>query len=63
MSIIGSDLTPDDHELIEYARAIVDDNTDGEDGAHTMGAAVRTTDGAMYGTGAFSGRTGDLGGT
>jgi cytidine deaminase len=42
-------LTPDDLELIEFARQIVDANTDGEDGVHTMGAAVRGADGRMYG--------------
>jgi cytidine deaminase len=49
MSIPSSDLTPADVELIEFARRIVDANTDGEDGVHTMGAAVRATDGQMYG--------------
>lgn len=43
------DLTDDDRELIEYARSIVDSNTDGPDGVHTMGAAVRGVDGRMYG--------------
>jgi cytidine deaminase len=44
-----SELTPADHELIAYARGIVDANTDGEGGVHTMGAAVRGADGRMYG--------------
>jgi cytidine deaminase len=43
------ELTADDLELISLARRIVDANTDGEDGVHTMGAAVRATDGQMYG--------------
>lgn len=43
------ELTPQDQELIEFARQIVDANTDGEDGVHTMGAAVRAADGKMYG--------------
>jgi cytidine deaminase len=43
------DLTDDDRELIEYARTIVDANTDGVDGVHTMGAAVRGLDGRIYG--------------
>jgi cytidine deaminase len=46
------ELTADDVELIEFARQIVDANTDGEDGGdgvHTMGAAVRAADGQMYG--------------
>ncbi|MEU6202533.1 cytidine deaminase [Micromonospora musae] len=42
-------LTDDDRELIEYARQIVDANTDGVDGVHTVGAAVRGVDGRMYG--------------
>ncbi|HYJ68108.1 MAG TPA: cytidine deaminase [Nocardioidaceae bacterium] len=49
MSTIGRELTSDDRELIEYARAIIDGNTDGEHGVHTMGAAVRAADGTMYG--------------
>ena len=34
------ELTAEDRELIEFARAIVDAHTDGEFGVHTMGAAV-----------------------
>ncbi|MEV4263619.1 cytidine deaminase [Kribbella sp. NPDC049584] len=41
-------LTDDDSELIELARRTVDANTDGPDGVHTMGAAVRGIDGRMY---------------
>ena len=41
-------LTDDDRELIELARRTVDANTDGPDGVHTMGAAVRGADGRMY---------------
>jgi cytidine deaminase len=43
--------TIDDIELIEFARRVIDANTDAgpdEDGAHTMGAAVRAADGHMY---------------
>jgi cytidine deaminase len=51
--IPSRELTPADRELVEYARQIVDANTDAptaaEDGAHTMGAAVRGVDGRMYG--------------
>jgi cytidine deaminase len=47
--IPSRDLTPDDLELVEFARQIVDANTDGEGGVHTMGAAVRGVDGKMYG--------------
>jgi cytidine deaminase len=47
--IPSRELTAADHELIEYARQIVDANSDGEGGVHTMGAAVRSSDGAMYG--------------
>jgi cytidine deaminase len=43
------DLDHQDHELIEYARKIIDANTDGADGVHTMGAAVRGADGRMFG--------------
>ena len=43
------DLTDDDRELIDYARQIVDANTDGVDGVYTMGAAVRAVDGQMFG--------------
>ena len=43
--------TADDLELIELAREVIDANTDAgpdEDGAHTMGAAVRAADGRMF---------------
>jgi cytidine deaminase len=43
------ELTPEDHELVELARQIVDANTDGDGGIHTMGAAVRSCEGKMYG--------------
>jgi cytidine deaminase len=49
VQISSRELTADDVELIEFARGIVDANTDGDDGVHTMGAAVRAADGAMYG--------------
>ncbi len=49
MAVPSRDLTPDDLELIAFARQIVDANTDGEYGVHTMGAAVRDVDGKMYG--------------
>ncbi len=49
MDVPSRELTPDDLELIEFARQIVDANTDGEFGVHTMGAAVRAADGKMYG--------------
>jgi cytidine deaminase len=49
MSVPSRELGPEDRELIEFARQIVDANTDGEDGIHTMGAAVRGADGTMYG--------------
>ncbi len=49
MRIASSALTPADLELIEFARRIVDANTDGEAGVHTMGAAVRGVDGQIYG--------------
>ena len=49
VNVPSRELTPEDVELIEFARAIVDANTDGEDGVHTMGAAARGVDGTMYG--------------
>jgi cytidine deaminase len=49
MKVPSWEVTSDDLELIEHARQIVDANTDGEDGIHTMGAAVRSVDGTMYG--------------
>jgi cytidine deaminase len=49
MQVPSLALTVDDLELIEFARQIVDANTDGEDGVHTMGAAVRAAGGRMYG--------------
>jgi cytidine deaminase len=49
MRIPTQDLTAGDLELIEFARQIVDANTDGEHGVHTMGAAVRGVDDRMYG--------------
>jgi len=41
-------LSDEDRALIELARRTVDANTDGPDGVHTMGAAVRGADGRMY---------------
>ncbi|MBM2617967.1 cytidine deaminase [Actinoplanes sp. LDG1-06] len=49
MDIPMRELTDDDLALIEFAREIVDANTDGEFGVHTMGAAVREADGRMFG--------------
>lgn len=49
MEIPSRELTTADLELIELARGIVDEHTDGADGIHTMGAAVRDVDGRMYG--------------
>jgi cytidine deaminase len=43
--------TAEDIELIQLARRVIDANTDAgpdEDGAHTMGAAVRAADGRMF---------------
>ena len=45
------DLTADERELVEVAREAIDANTDAgadEDGVHTMGAAVRATDGRVF---------------
>ena len=49
VSIPTEELTDADLELIEFARAIIDANTDADYGVHTMGAAVRGVDGKMYG--------------
>ncbi|MGH3276022.1 MAG: cytidine deaminase family protein [Streptosporangiaceae bacterium] len=43
------ELTSDDLDLIEFARRIIDANTDSVAGVHTMGAAVRAADGQMFG--------------
>lgn len=49
MEVPSRELSSEDLELIEFARQVVDANTDGADGIHTMGAAVRAADGTMYG--------------
>jgi cytidine deaminase len=49
MNVPSRELTPEDLELIEFASQVVDANTDGENGVHTMGAAVRAADGKIYG--------------
>jgi cytidine deaminase len=49
VEIPSRELTDDDIALVEFARRIVDANTDGEDGVHTMGAAVRDVGGHLYG--------------
>ena len=44
-------LTAEELELVELARRTIDANTDagpGEDGVHTMGAAVRASDGRTF---------------
>ncbi|WP_211268621.1 cytidine deaminase family protein [Actinoplanes subtropicus] len=43
------ELTPEDQDLMAYAGAIVDANTDGDGGVYTMGAAVRDAQGRMHG--------------
>jgi len=53
MSVVASarPLTADEDELVELARRTIDANTDagpGEDGVHTMGAAVRADDGRVF---------------
>ncbi|GGR90536.1 cytidine deaminase [Streptomyces aureoverticillatus] len=48
MTITPRALTAADQELIDLARAVVDANTDGEDGIHTVGAAVRAADGTTH---------------
>lgn len=44
-------LTAEDDELVDLARRTIDATTDagpGQDGVHTMGAAVRATDGRVF---------------
>jgi len=44
-------LSAEDVELVDQARRAIDANTDagpGEDGVHTMGAAVRASDGRVF---------------
>jgi hypothetical protein len=53
MALPGSarNLTEDELELVELARSTVDANSDAgpdEDGAHTMAAAIRASDGQMF---------------
>jgi cytidine deaminase len=51
LPVSARELTPDELELVELARATIDATTDagpGQDGVHTMGAAVRATDGRAY---------------
>lgn len=47
MMVDTQPLSEEDHDLIEFARQIVDENTDGA--VHTVGAAVRDVDGRMHG--------------
>lgn len=45
------ELTEDEWQLVDYARSTIDANTDtgpDEDGVHTMGAAVRDSDGRVF---------------
>jgi cytidine deaminase len=47
----AQDLTDDDRELVELARSTIDANTDAGpdgDGVHTMGTAVRASEGRMF---------------
>ncbi len=53
MSVVANarPLTADEDELVELARRTIDASTDagpGEDGVHTMGAAVRADDGRVF---------------
>lgn len=42
-------LSNENHELIDHARKIVEGNTDGPQGVHTIGAAVRDARDHVYG--------------
>lgn len=51
LPLSARELTDDDWQLVELARVTIDANTDagpGQDGVHTMGAAVRAADGGMF---------------
>ena len=51
MSVDQDDLAVEDQELVDAARSAIDANTDAgpdADGVHTMGAAVRAIDGAIF---------------
>ncbi len=51
LPVSARDLTDDEWQLVELARSTIDANTDAgpdQDGVHTMGAAVRTSDGRMF---------------
>lgn len=51
LSASAQDLTDHDWELVALARSTIDANTDagpGGGGVHTMGAAVRASDGRMF---------------
>ena len=51
LPVSARELTEDEHALVDLARRTIDATTDagpGEDGAHTMGAAVRADDGRVF---------------
>jgi len=51
LPVSARDLTDNEWRLVELARSTIDANTDAgpeQDGVHTMGAAVRTSDGRMF---------------
>jgi cytidine deaminase len=51
LPVSARDLTDDEWQLVELARSTIDANTDAgpeQDGVHTMGAAVRISDGRMF---------------
>ena len=47
MGLPSRELSPEDRELIDFAASIIEANGDGD--IHTVGAAVRSLEGAMYG--------------
>ena len=52
MDVLLQDLDDDDRELVQAAKAVIDANTDtqhtDEPGVHTVGAAVRDSDGRVH---------------
>jgi len=51
LPVSARDLTDDEWQLVELARSTIDANTDAgpeQGGVHTMGAAVRISDGRMF---------------
>jgi cytidine deaminase len=48
MNIQLNDLTDDDRALIARATSAIEESTDADGGVHTVGAAVRDSDGRVH---------------